>query len=116
MQYRTLLYLSDVNCRHFTEQSSCANEGGHAANLILLVTGSMHRVFIYYNNENSHCGNNFSHNFRNNNYVMKIKIVLHHFYKKVVFDYYKQGNIVSTACQCAMKVIGSEQMSIELLC
>ena len=47
---------------------------------------------------------------------MKIKIVLHHFYKKVVFDYYKQGNIVSTACQCAMKVIGSEQMSIELLC
>jgi len=56
-------------------QSLCTNEGGRAAHLILLVTGSVHRVFVCYNNKNSHCGNNFSHNNRNNNYVMKIKIV-----------------------------------------
>jgi len=79
MQYSTLLQLSGVNCTYFMErviyQSLCKSEGGHAAKLILLVTGSVHRVFIYYNNKNSHYGNNFSHNNRNNDYVMKIKIV-----------------------------------------
>jgi len=50
MRYRTLLRLSDVNCTCFMErviyQSSCTNDSGHTANLILLVTGSVHRVFI----------------------------------------------------------------------
>jgi len=59
MQYRTLLHLSDVNSTYFMEQVICQGSC-HAANLILLVTGSVHRVFIYYNNKNSHCGNNFS--------------------------------------------------------